>query len=55
MFCNDSSFITFLYLFVKVTKNVCMMKECACLFITPIISAKNYLQPNIVIFTQWLL
>ncbi len=30
MFCNDFSFITFLYLylFVKVTKSVCMTKEC---------------------------
>ena len=27
MFCNDYSFITFLYLFVKVTKSDCMMKN----------------------------
>jgi hypothetical protein len=37
MFCNDYHFITFLYLFVKVTKSVCMMKEYEYLFVTPII------------------
>jgi hypothetical protein len=37
MFCNDYCFIAFLYLFVKVTKSVCMMKEYEYLFITLII------------------